>query len=114
MTETTTNSRLEAFCDGVFAIAITLLILEIKVPPAEHVHSVNDLWHELFILWPSYFAFVYSFGTILIMWLNHNQMFGMMKRSSVRFMYANGFVLMTVTLVPFLTALLPARSQKIG
>ena len=100
------TARLDAFSDGVFAIAITLLVLEIKVPPVASVHSVNDLWRELFNLWPSYFAFVYSFGTILIMWLNHHQMFNMVVKTSVRFMYANGFVLLTVTVIPFLTALL--------
>jgi uncharacterized membrane protein len=100
------TARLETFSDGVFAIAITLLILEIKVPPGDAVHSVNDLWNGLFHLWPSYFAFVYSFGTILIMWLNHHKIFNMVSKSSVRFMYANGFLLLTVTIIPFITALL--------
>ncbi|MDB5198869.1 MAG: hypothetical protein JWO92_832 [Chitinophagaceae bacterium] len=100
------TARLEAFSDGVFAIAITLLVLEIKVPELSSVHSVNDLWRELFHLWPSYFAFVYSFGTILIMWLNHHHMFNMITKTTARFMYANGFLLLTITLIPFLTALL--------
>ncbi|HEY2725868.1 MAG TPA: TMEM175 family protein, partial [Parafilimonas sp.] len=47
------NIRLEAFSDGIFAIAITLLILEIKVPPISSVHSVNGLWLSLAKLWPS-------------------------------------------------------------
>ncbi len=100
------TARLEAFSDGVFAIAITLLILEIKVPPLESVHSVNDLWQRLFELWPSFFALFYSFGNILIIWSNHHRVFEMIRRSSVPFMYANGFLLLTVILIPFSTALL--------
>lgn len=106
MSEIKETNRLEIFSDGVFAIAITLLILEIKVPPADSVHSVKDLWHELFHLWPSYLAFVFSFGNILIIWMNHHRVFDMISKSSTRFMYANGFLLLTVTFIPFPTALL--------
>lgn len=105
------TARLEAFSDGVFAIAITLLILDVKVPPPESVHSVNDLWQKLFELWPSFFALFYSFGNILIIWSNHHRVFEMISRSSVPFMYANGFLLLTVILIPFSTALL---GQYIG
>ena len=100
------TARLETFSDGVFAIAITLLILEIKVPPVSSVHSVRDLWNGLFHLWPSYFAFIYSFGAILIIWLNHHRVFNMISKSTIRFMYANGFLLLTVTFIPFPTAVL--------
>ena len=106
MAEKKETSRLESFSDGVFAIAITLLILEIKVPPSGTVHSVNDLWMQLFNLWPSYVAFVYSFGTILIIWQNHHRVFSMINKFSTRFMYANGILLLTVTFIPFPTALL--------
>lgn len=62
MAETIDNSRLETFCDGIFAIAITitLLILEIKVPSFESVHSSADLKHELVNHWPSWLAFMLS------------------------------------------------------
>jgi len=60
------NARIEAFSDGVFAIAITLLILELKVPEHQNIHSVSDLWRALIQLWPSYFAFLLSFGIILV------------------------------------------------
>lgn len=100
------TTRIEAFSDGVFAIAITLLILEIRVPLPESVHSKNDLWIRIFELWPSFFALFYSFGNILIIWSNHHRVFEMVNRSSVPFMYANGFLLLTVILIPFSTALL--------
>ena len=106
MLETKETARLEAFSDGVFAIAITLLILEIKVPPADSIHSTGALWQRLFELWPSYFSFIYSFGAILIMWLNHHRAFSIIKKTSLPFMYANGFLLLTVTFIPFPTALL--------
>ena len=99
MTESTT--RLEAFSDGVFAIAITLLILEIKVPHAEH-----GLWAGLAALWPSYVAFVMSFVVVLIMWVSHHQMLGMIERVNYRILFVNGLLLLTVTFVPFPTAVL--------
>src|SRR6266540_2079552 len=83
MTESPT--RVEAFSDGVFAIAITLLILEIRVPHVDH-----GLWAGLVALWPSYVAFLMSFAVILIMWVNHHEL------------------LRTVTFVPFPTAVLAA------
>ena len=100
------NARIEAFSDGVFAIAITLLILEIKVPPHETIHSVADLWNGLLALWPSYFAFFLSFGIILVSWVNHHYLFTILDKSSRGFLYANGFLLLTITFMPFPTALL--------
>lgn len=100
------NARIEAFSDGVFAIAITLLVLELKVPPVTSVHSVSDLWDGLIHLWPSYFAFTLSFGILLVSWVNHHFLFSILERSSRPFLYANGFLLFTITFMPFPTALL--------
>lgn len=97
------TTRVEAFSDGVFAIAITLLILEIKVPHAEAGHS---LWEGLKALWPSYVAFLMSFFVILIMWVNHHELMRMVREISYPFFFANGLVLLTVTFVPFPTAVL--------
>ena|SRR5688572_3595024 len=99
MTESTT--RVEAFSDGVFAIAITLLILEIKVPHAEH-----GLWAGLAALWPSYIAFLMSFIVILIMWVSHHELMRMIERVNYPILFANGVLLLTVTFVPFPTAVL--------
>ncbi|MDB5281779.1 MAG: hypothetical protein JWO06_854 [Bacteroidota bacterium] len=100
------NARLETFCDGVFAIAITLLVLEIKVPPIESIHSSAELWQAMGHLWPSFFAFGLSFLIILIAWVGHHSVFKIYQRSSPQFIYANGFFLFTIVLFPFATALM--------
>ena len=100
------NSRIEAFSDGVFAIAITLLVLELKVPQVASIHSISDLWNGLIHLWPSYFAFTLSFGILLVSWVNHHYLFNILDKSSRPFLYANGFSLFTITFMPFPTALL--------
>jgi uncharacterized membrane protein len=100
------NSRLEAFCDGVFAIALTLLIIEIKVPPLENTHSSADLWRSLMHIAPSFFSFVLSFGIILITWVNHHSVLKLIHKTSAPFIYANGFLLFTVVILPFPTAML--------
>jgi uncharacterized membrane protein len=96
------TARVEAFSDGVFAIAITLLILEIKVPH----HTGPGLGSALIAEWPSFFAFVTSFATIGIMWLNHHRLFGMIGRVDHPLLVLNGFLLLGVTFVPFPTAVI--------
>jgi uncharacterized membrane protein len=106
MSENRSLARLEAFSDGVFAIAITLLILEIKVPPISSIHSTRDLMNAFFHLWPSFFAFFYSFGGILVQWIFHHNLFNLLERSSRSFLYINGLLLLTIVFFPFPTALL--------
>lgn len=106
MAEPSSNSRLEAFCDGVFAIAITLLIIDIRIPSTKAIESTGDFWRVLMHLAPSIFAFVLSFTIILITWVNHHATLKLIKRSSVSFIYANGFLLLTVAFLPFPTSLL--------
>lgn len=105
MNEEKETGRIEAFSDGVFAIAITLLVLEIKVP---HIADLgrDTLAQKLLYQWPMYLAFTISFLTILIMWINHHRLFTVIKRSDDRFLLLNGLLLMTVTLVPFPTELM--------
>ena len=99
------NTRLETFCDGVFAIALTLLIIDIKVPASERISNTRELWLALGHLAPSICAFVLSFAIILITWVNHHRFFRSVNQSSGRFLYANGFLLLTVVIMPFPTAL---------
>jgi uncharacterized membrane protein len=100
------TGRLESFSDGVFAIAITLLALNLNIPHLGGGGSTKALSDALGRQWPSYVAFVTSFFTILVMWVNHHKVFKLIQRPSARLMYANGFLLMMTTAVPFSTGLL--------
>ena len=99
------TGRVEAFSDGVFAIAITLLVLDLKVPRL-HDQPEGTLWRALAMQWPTYLAFVTSFLTILVMWINHHRLFGQIKKSNHLFLILNGLLLMGITVVPFPTSLL--------
>ena len=97
------TSRVEAFSDGVFAIAITLLILEIRVPTEL---EPGQLGNELLKLWPSYLAFLTSFGTIGIMWMNHHRLFTLIHALDDGLIALNTLLLLGITWIPFPTALL--------
>jgi len=99
---TTETARIEAFSDGVFAIAITLLILEIHVPDP---NAASPLTVQLARQWPSYLAFLISFLSIGIMWINHHRLFTHIKRSDNALLVLNLLLLLGVSVVPFPTAL---------
>ncbi len=101
------TSRLEAFSDGVFAVAITLLVLEINIPAGE------NLWHQLKEQWPSFASFFVSFWVIGIIWVNHHGLLDHLKRTDRPVLYLNLLVLMTVVFIPFSTALM-AEHLKSG
>jgi len=94
------TSRLEAFSDGVFAIAITLLVLDLKVP--EEPPLLDALLHQ----WPVYVAYLVSFLFILIMRMNHHRMFESIARVDSMFMLLNGLLLLGITVVPYPTSIL--------
>jgi uncharacterized membrane protein len=106
MSEKGEHARLEAFCDAVFAIAITLLILEIKIPPAGSLRTTREFWGRLLEDWPSWFGFSLSFVIILVAWVNHHNIFKVIGKSSPQFTFANGFMLFTVVVLPFSTGLM--------
>ncbi len=91
------TGRVEAFSDGVFAIAITLLVLDLKVP------TQPPLLAGLLAQWPVYAAYLISFAFILIMWVNHHWMLGHIVRVDGMFMLLNGLLLLGITVVPFPT-----------
>lgn len=99
---TTDTGRVEAFSDGVFAIAITLLILEIKVPQG---HGAAELWRALGAQWPSYFAYAVSFLVIGVIWVNHHTLFAHLARVDRTLLFLNLLLLMLVSALPFPTAL---------
>lgn len=101
MTET---NRTEAFSDAVLAIAITLLVLDLRVPARDTLHgSLRDaLGHE----WPAYFAYVTSFVVIGIIWINHHSVFRLVGRVDRPILFWNLGLLMCVVAIPFTTSLL--------
>jgi uncharacterized membrane protein len=99
------TARVEAFSDGVFAIAITLLVLDMKVPSAKDLPPDARLLGALARQWPTYLAYVTSFFTILVMWVNHHRMMQNIRRTDHLFLLLNGLLLMGVVIVPFPTAL---------
>ncbi len=106
MSEANPNSRLEAFCDGVFAIALTLLIIEVGIPSTVEISSTAEFWLALEHILPLIFAFLLSFIVIFITWVNHHACLGLIDKTSSSFIYANGLLLLTVVFIPFPTALL--------
>lgn len=105
MAEAHHNARLEAFCDAVFAIALTLLIIDIRIPSSAPTETTRELWLALGHLGPRIAAFILSFAIIFITWVNHHRFFRLVNRSSGPFVYANGFLLLTVVFLPFPTSL---------
>ena len=105
------KNRLEAFSDGVFSIAITLLVLVIKIPHVADLAPGQSLLQAFRTQWPSFLSFFISFFTILIMWVQHHRLFTLIKRVDLPFIYLNGFLLLVVTFVPFPTAILAEHIQ---
>ncbi len=95
------TQRLEGFSDGIFAFAIALLILDLYDPTTKG----SSLFQGLLDEWPTFFAFATSFMTVLVMWMNHHNMFNYIKRTSRELMLLNGLLLLFVVLTPFTTSL---------
>jgi uncharacterized membrane protein len=106
-----TKNRLEAFSDGVFAIAITLLVIEIRPP---EVHEGESLAHALGTLWPSYLAYVVSFLTIGVIWLNHHRIFDQVARVDGPLLILNLNLLLWTALIPFPTAVVAEHLAEGG
>ena len=103
-----TKSRAEAFSDGVFAVAATLLVFSIPTP-----NPKDPLGPALLAQWPSYAAYAISFVTILVIWVNHHTTLDAMKSFDRSLLFLNGFLLMAVAVIPFPTGLL-ARYLQAG
>src|SRR5262249_39014139 len=97
------TTRLEAFSDGIFAIAITLLILEVRAPGAR---DARELWHALAAQWPSYVGYRLSFLIIGVMWSNHSHLFRLMTRCDHMPNMLNLLLMMTIAFLPYPTGVL--------
>jgi uncharacterized membrane protein len=101
------TARFETFSDGVFAIAATLLVLEFSATPG------SNLGKELLHLWPSYLAYVTSFVTIGIIWMNHHHTVSLLGRTDRTLQFLNILLLLTISFLPFPTKLV-AQNLKGG
>jgi uncharacterized membrane protein len=102
------TGRLEAFSDGVFAIAATILVLEIAIRPH------RDLGAELLHIWPAYFAYVTSFVTIGIIWMNHHHTVSLLGRTDRTMLFINNLLLLTIAFLPFPTRLVSEHLRHAG
>ena len=101
-----TKSRAEAFSDGVFAVAATLLVFSLQVP---NVNS--NLGAALVNEWPSYAAYAISFLTIVVIWVNHHAVMDSLERLDRRLLFLNGLLLLTIAAIPFPTAVVAKYMQ---
>ena len=106
----TGTTRLETFSDGVFAIAATVIVLEIGVGGARG----NELGHALVHIWPSYLAYVTSFVTIGIIWMNHHHTVSLMARTDRTHQFLNVLLLLTIAFLPFPTKLVSDYLHRSG
>lgn len=95
------TSRIEAFSDGVFSIAATLLVLELK-PPSQDM----PFWHGILAQWPGFLSFLLSFLFIGIMWINHHRLFSHIRRGDDALMTVNLLLLLGVVWIPYPTSLM--------
>jgi uncharacterized membrane protein len=106
------TGRIEAFSDGVFAIAITLLVLDLHLPSDGPAESESAFFAALGNLWPNYLAFLTSFAFIGIMWINHHRLFMQISRSNTWLQICNLLLLLGVTVVPFPTSMLAVQLRE--
>ena len=106
-----TTARLETFADGVFAIAATLLILNVD---SQVSGDLPDLGAQLAHIWPSYLAYAVSFVTIGIMWINHHTVMSQVGRVDRRFLIATVGLLLCIAFVPFPTRLVAEHIRAEG
>jgi uncharacterized membrane protein len=96
------TTRLEAFSDGIFGVAITLLAIEIGIK--EYLNPTNsNLWQRILEHWPEYFTYFNSFAVVLLIWMGHNQIIDKINRINQWIILLNGLVLLLVVLFPFPT-----------
>ncbi|MFL5760058.1 MAG: TMEM175 family protein [Thermomicrobiales bacterium] len=114
MSEELGTGRLELFSDGVFAIAVTLLVLELRVPLPGALADGSTLREALWQEWPTYLAFATSFATFLIAWVNHQNLFRLIARVDHTFLLLNGLLLATITFIPFPTHVLAEYLREPG
>ena len=100
------TSRIEAFSDGVFAIIVTLLVLEIHVPQVQDKDISAALGRSLLIMAPKFLSYILSFVIVCIWWVAHHHLFHILKRSDRGLLWLNSLFLLWLAFIPFPTALM--------
>src|SRR5215470_2898196 len=104
--------RIEAFSDGVFAIIVTLLVLELKVPHLQDHASARELAHQLVELMPKFLSWLISFIIVCKFWLNHHHVLGLARHADYGLVWLNSIFLMGQAFIPFPTALMGEFSRN--
>lgn len=99
-------ARLESLCDGVFAIAMTLLVLELHIPVKQLINAEHDLLVQFQILGPKFLSYFLSFLILGIFWVGHNSQFAFIRQIDRELLWINILFLLFISLIPFSTALL--------
>lgn len=100
------KNRIEAFSDGVIAIIITIMVLELHIPELREGFTHSDVWAALSQLLPKVLAYVLSFVVIAILWINHHSLFDKIPHSDSKIVWYNAFLLFAMSLIPLPTAFL--------
>lgn len=108
------NARLLALSDGVVAVAITLLVLDLRLPEGYGEFSDPQLWSALLDLWPRVLAYLISFAVIGVYWINHHAKFRRIVGTDQRLMMINLVFLLFISVVPFTTGIIAENSGAVG
>ena len=106
------TDRLKALTDGVIAIVITLLVLELSIPVVKELDHSEGLWPEVRELWREYLAYVVSFFIVGLLWLYHHNVFRHIRAADGRLLLLNMFYLLAVSIMPFSSALVAKNSDE--
>lgn len=100
------KNRIESFSDGVIAIIITIMVLELHIPELHDNANDREIWDALLSLVPKLFAYLLSFVVVAILWLNHHSLFDKLPHSNSKLVWYNAFLLFSMSLIPLPTAFL--------
>jgi uncharacterized membrane protein len=105
------TSRIEAFSDGVFAVSLTLLVLDLRVPQMQDGIALHDSIKIVLALFPQFLSFAISFAVVAIFWVNHHHLFHILERSDRKLLWLNNLLLFWLSVIPFPTAFIGKYPQ---
>jgi uncharacterized membrane protein len=100
------KGRIETFSDGVIAIVITIMVLQLHIPQLKEDCTSNEVWDAIYSIVPKLFDYLLSFVVISILWLNHHALFDKLPHSTSKLVWYNAFLLFAMSLIPLPTAFL--------